>query len=247
MQTLVDIGIVVLAYVFGSIPFGLLIVKLKTGKDIREVESGRTGGTNALRAAGLLAGLLTALLDILKGAASVWVAQAISPNNDWLHILAPIAAIIGHNHSIFLPERDENGKLIRLRGGAGGAPSVGGAIGLWPPSILIIPPLGALTFFTIGMASITTMAVALFVIIVFAIRAALGLMPWIDVLYGVAAELLLMWALRPNIRKLLAREERVVGMSLNGWIRKKREESKGRVEKDQEVIGDLQVRHRIGL
>jgi glycerol-3-phosphate acyltransferase PlsY len=228
MQTLIAIGIVLMSYVIGSIPFGLLVVKLKTGKDIRDVESGRTGGTNAMRAAGFWAGLLTALLDIFKAAVSVWLAQAVSPNNDWLHVLAPIAAIVGHNHSIFLPEYDENGKFVRLRGGAGGAPSVGGAIGLWPPSILIILPLGALTFFTIGIASITTMAVALFVIIVFATRAALGLMPWIDVLYGVAAEILLIWALRPNIKKLLAGKERVVRLSLNGWIRKRREAARGK-------------------
>ena len=67
MQIVFDIGIILLAYLFGSIPFGLLIVKLKTGKDIREVESGRTGGTNAMRAAGFWAGFATAMLDILKG------------------------------------------------------------------------------------------------------------------------------------------------------------------------------------
>ena len=55
MQIVLDLVAVVLAYVIGSIPFGLVIVKLKTGKDIREVESGRTGGTNALRAAGFWA------------------------------------------------------------------------------------------------------------------------------------------------------------------------------------------------
>jgi acyl phosphate:glycerol-3-phosphate acyltransferase len=230
MQTLVDIGIVLIAYVFGSIPFGLLIVKLKTGKDIREVESGRTGGTNAMRAAGFWAGFLTALMDILKGAASVWVAQAISPNNDWVHVLAPIASIIGHNYSLFLPERDENGKFIRLRGGAGGAPTVGGALGLWPPSLLIILPLGALAFFTLGIASVTTMTVALFAIIVFAVRAAQGLMPWAYVFYGVAAEILLIWALRPNLQKLFAGQERVVKYSLYGKIRERREASKGKTE-----------------
>ena len=66
MQIVFDIGIILLAYLFGSIPFGLLIVKLKTGKDIRKVESGRTGGTNAMRAAGFWAGVATAALDILK-------------------------------------------------------------------------------------------------------------------------------------------------------------------------------------
>lgn len=224
MQTLIDIGIVLVAYIFGSIPFGLLIVKMSTGKDIRKVESGRTGGTNAMRAAGFWAGLLTALMDILKGAASVWAARAFSPDHLWLHVVAPIAVIIGHNYSIFLIERDANGKIIRLRGGAGGAPSVGGAFGLWAPSLLIILPLGALTFFSLGIASVTTMSVALFAIIIFAIRAAQNAMPWSYVLYGVLAEILLLWALRPNIRKLVAGQERVVKYSLYGWIRKRREE-----------------------
>jgi len=223
MQIVFDLGIILLAYIFGSIPFGLLIVKLKTGKDIRQVESGRTGGTNAMRAAGFWAGFATALLDIIKGAASVWVAQIFTPDGHWLHVVAPLAAILGHNYSIFLPRRDENGKIIGLAGGAGGAPSVGGAIGLWWPSILIILPLGMLTFFSLGIASVTTMAVAIFAIIVFAVRASQGLMPWIDVLYGVGAEILLVWALRPNLKKLIEGNERVVKYSLNGWLRARRE------------------------
>src|ERR671919_3078705 len=111
MQILFDIGAVVIGYFLGSIPFGLVIVKLKTGKDIRTIESGRTGGTNAVRAAGFGAGLLTAILDILKGAASVWLAQMILPENHLIHVLAPLAAILGHNYSVFLISRDETGKL----------------------------------------------------------------------------------------------------------------------------------------
>lgn len=61
------IGVLILAYLIGSIPFGLIIVKLSTGKDIRSVESGRTGGTNAMRAAGVWAGVATAIFDTLKG------------------------------------------------------------------------------------------------------------------------------------------------------------------------------------
>ncbi len=222
MQIAFDIGVIILAYVFGSIPFGLLIVKLKTGKDIREVESGRTGGTNAMRAAGFWAGFATAMLDILKGAVGVWLARWLSPDHHRVHVVAPLCAILGHNYSIFLTERDVNGKF-RLRGGAGGAPSVGGAMGIWPGSILIILPLGMLTFFTIGIASITTMAVALFAIIVFAIRASQGLMPWIYVWYGVGAEILLVWALRPNLKKLFEGNERIVKYSLNGWLKARRE------------------------
>lgn len=223
MQLAIDIGIILIAYVFGSIPFGLIIVKLKTGKDIREVESGRTGGTNAMRAAGFWPGFATAMLDILKAALAVWVAKWISPENDWIHVIAPLAAILGHNYSIFMPERDENGKFVRLRGGAGGAPSVGGALGLWPSSILIILPLTMLTFFTLGIASITTLAAASFAIILFAVRASNGLMPWIDVWYGVGAGILLIWALRPNLKKLFEGNERVVKYSLNGWLRARRD------------------------
>jgi len=220
-QILIDAGVILLAYVIGSVPFGLLIVKLRTGKDIREIASGRTGGTNAMRAAGFWAGIFTALFDILKGASAVWIAQAASPH-PLLHALAPVAAILGHNHSIFLPEFDENRRFKGLRGGAGGAPSVGGAFGLWPGSLAIILPLGALIFFTLGYASVTTMSVALFAVIIFSVKAIQGSLPWVYVLYGVLAEALLVWALRPNLKNLLAGTERVVGISLHGWLKARR-------------------------
>jgi glycerol-3-phosphate acyltransferase PlsY len=73
-----------LAYLIGSIPSGLLVVKIATGKDVREIESGRTGGTNAMRAAGPLAGLFTALLDVFKGAGAVWVGQSLFSSPDWI-------------------------------------------------------------------------------------------------------------------------------------------------------------------
>lgn len=223
MQIVIGIGMILLAYIIGSIPFGWLIVKMKNGKDIRVIESGRTGGTNAMRAAGFWAGLLTAIMDILKGAIAVWTAKAILPGAHMLHMLAPIAAIIGHNYSIFMPERNEQGRIVRLKGGAGGAPTLGGAFGLWGPSIFIIFPLGALVFFTLGIASITTMSIAFSALIIFAVRAWMGLMPWVDVLYGVLAALLLIWALRPNLKKLFSGQERIVRQSLHGWIKSKRE------------------------
>jgi glycerol-3-phosphate acyltransferase PlsY len=222
MQTLIGIGVVIIGYIIGSIPFGLLIVKMKTGKDIRTVESGRTGGTNAVRAAGFGAGLLTALLDILKGAASVWLAQTLLPASQVVHILAPLAAILGHNYSLFLIHRDESGKL-RFHGGAGGAPALGGAMGLWLPIFPIVFAAGALVWFTIGIASLTTMAIGLIVTIVFAVRSWLGLLEPVTIWYGVIAELLLIWALRPNIKKLLAGNERVVKFSLNGWLKARKQ------------------------
>ena len=222
MQILVDAGIAVLGYILGSIPFGMLIVKSKTGKDLREIESGRTGGTNTVRAAGFWAGLATAILDILKGASSVWLAQTFSPENQLLHVLAPVCAILGHNYSIFLMRHDESGKL-RFHGGAGGAPALGGAVGLWPLMFPIAFGAGALIWFTIGIASVTTMSIALIVTIVFAIRAYLGYQNPVDILYGILALFLLVWALRPNIKKLIEGKERVVSLSLNGWLRARKQ------------------------
>jgi len=222
MQILAGIGAVIIGYILGSIPFGLLIVKMKTGKDIRKVESGRTGGTNAVRAAGFGAGLLTAILDILKGAVSVWLAQAFMPQDHLIHILAPLAAILGHNYSVFLIDRDESGKL-RFHGGAGGAPALGGAVGLWPWMFPIVFTVGALVWFTLGIASVTTMTIGLIVIIVFGIRVSLGYQEPVDIWYGIIAELFLIWALRPNLKKLFAGQERVVKFSLNGWLKARKE------------------------
>ncbi len=218
MQLLVEASVILLAYIFGSIPFGLLIVKIGTGKDIRQVASGRTGGTNAGRAAGTWAGVLTGLMDGAKAIAAVWVAQAVSPGNHWLHVIAALAAILGHNYSIFIIERNEKGQL-RLHGGAGGGPTVGGAIGLWWPSAFIILPIAILVFIGIGYASVTTMSIALIVTGVFAVRYALGLSPLPDVIYGVIAFFMLVWALRPNIRALIEGRERFHGW--RPWRKKK--------------------------
>lgn len=211
MQLLIEASVILLAYFFGSIPFGLLIVKLSTGKDIRQVASGRTGGTNAGRAAGTWAGILTGILDGAKGAASVWMAQAVAPGNPWLHVIAPLVAILGHNYSIFIIERDDKGRL-RLHGGAGGGPTVGGAIGLWWPSAFIILPIAILVFVGIGYASITTMSIALIATVIFSVRYRLGLAPLPDVFYGIIAFIMLVWALRPNIKALIEGRER-----FHGW------------------------------
>lgn len=211
MPSVLIVVIVLLAsYLLGSIPFGLLIVKLRTGKDIRQVESGRTGGTNAMRAAGVWAGLGTAIADMLKSAVTVWLARWLLPGNVWLEILSPVMAILGHNYSIFLVERDDRGR-IRLRGGAGGAPAVGGSFGLWYPSLFIIVPLAAAILYFGGYASVATMSAALLSTIIFIYRAAIGASPWEYAIYGLLAEAVLIWALRPNIRRLLNGTERVVG------------------------------------
>ena len=212
MLVLARIAVLFLAYLIGSIPFGLIIVRLSTGKDIRSIESGRTGGTNAMRAAGFWAGLGTGILDVVKGYAAVYISHLLIPGNHvWMEVLAPFCAIIGHNYSIFLLERNENGWL-RFRGGAGGATCLGGSVGLWFPSLFIILPIAGLIYYFVGYASVTTLSIALLSTLIFTIRAWLGLNPWQYAVYGILAFIALAWALRPNIQRLISGNERIVGL-----------------------------------
>jgi glycerol-3-phosphate acyltransferase PlsY len=181
-----------------------------------------------MRVAGVWAGAGTAIADALKAAVAVWIARGMTGGGEpWIEAVAGALAILGHNYSIFLLRR-EDGK-IQLRGGAGGACSFGAAMGLWPPAGLIILPLVAAIFYGIGYASVTTMSVSFLAGIIFAIRAALGLDPWAYVGYAILAELLVIWALQPNIKRLLKGDERLVGWRARKQIHDEPEESgKGR-------------------
>lgn len=210
MPFLTQAGILILAYLIGSIPFGFIIVKIRTGEDIRDIQSGRTGGTNAMRAAGFVFGLSTGILDVLKGYFSVVIASNLSNENPWIMVLAPVLTIIGHNYSIFLMQRNEEGKL-KVGGGAGGATTLGGAMGLWPPSGIIILIISLLIWYFVGYASVTTMMMAFLSIIIFSYRACIGIDPWQFIIYGVLAEIIVMYALRPNIKALKNGTERLHG------------------------------------
>ncbi|MEJ2484213.1 MAG: glycerol-3-phosphate acyltransferase [Anaerolineales bacterium] len=206
------IGMFLLAYLIGSIPFGYIVVKIKSGKDIRTIQSGRTGMTNAMRAAGVGAGLLTVLLDITKGATAVAIAR-LHPSfqQPWLLIIIPLLVIIGHNYSIFMLSKQVSGKL-KIGGGAGGAACLGGSLGLWWPSSIIVLIIGILIYYFVGYASVTTMSIALSSTIIFALRA-INIDPssWAYAAYGFVAEILLVISLRPNIQRLKKGTERLHG------------------------------------
>ncbi len=204
------------AYLFGAIPFGFIVVKAFSGKDVRQEGSGRTGGTNAGRAAGFKAGALTGILDFFKAALAVWLAQFLVPNTPWVAALAGLITISGHNYSIHLLERDADG-FITLRGGAGGAPCLGAAFGLFFPSLFIILPIAMIALFVIGYASVATLSISFLAAILFTIRAIMGLGPWEYVGYGVGAIILLIIALKPNLVRLMNGTERIVGLRV--WLR----------------------------
>jgi glycerol-3-phosphate acyltransferase PlsY len=220
MPWIIAVTMTIVGYLLGSIPFGLVIVRWKTGQDLRQIGSGRTGGTNAARAAGFWAGLATALLDIFKVTFSVWLASWLSGGNSWTEALAGAAAILGHNNSLFLIKRVRNEQTGQSRwefpGGAGGAPAVGGALALFPISVLFMLPAGLFFLFVIGYASVATLSVGLVAILVFVIRALFYDGPWGHVLYGVLTLTFQLWALRPNLGRLFNGTERVYSKSLRG-------------------------------
>ncbi len=83
---------------------------------------------------------------------------------------------------------------------------------MWLPSLFVIVPFGAVIYYFGGYASITTISVALLSTIVFAYRAWLGLNPWQYAIYGLLAFIALAWSLKPNIKRLIEGNERVVGL-----------------------------------
>jgi len=196
---------VVLAYLIGSIPFGFLIVKFFSGKDVRQEGSGRTGGTNAMRAAGFWAGFFTAFSDIFKSTFAVWLAQTLLPTEQQPlgMVLAGLASIIGHNYSIYM----------KFKGGAGGAPCVGGAMAIWWPSAFFIIPICAFILWAVGYASIATLSASLIVTAIFAYLAFVSkTLDPIFIWFGVGSIILLAWSLRPNFQRLMRGEERLVGL-----------------------------------
>jgi len=92
----------VAAYLLGSIPFGLLVVKAAAGTDIRKTGSGNIGAANVARNAGAVAGALTLLLDAAKGYLAVWLASHFTAGSIRMMMLAAVLAVVGHMFPIWL-------------------------------------------------------------------------------------------------------------------------------------------------
>lgn len=111
MTALTFTAAVVVAYLLGSIPFGLIIGKLKSGIDVRQQGSGKTGATNVMRSVGRKFGVLTIVLDVAKAAGAVLLARVIvssevmvagiATQQELAQVLAGFAAIAGHNWPVF--------------------------------------------------------------------------------------------------------------------------------------------------
>ena len=210
MQQLLRIAIVLItAYLLGSIPFGYLIVRARSGADIRETGSGGTGATNVTRRAGKLAGVLTLVLDALKGAAAILIARLIIdspvPSSDvdsgsWAIAGAALLVIIGHMFPVWLG----------FRGGKGVATGVGVFLVLAPIAVLgagavFLVIVFATRYVSLG-SIIAASTIPLFVWLQHGlIRSVDGL--WPTMVAAVVGAALVIFAHRANIQRLLQGKE----------------------------------------
>jgi acyl phosphate:glycerol-3-phosphate acyltransferase len=99
---MIPLAALLLAYLLGSIPFGYLLVKWKTGADVRASGSGNIGATNVTRTTGRAAGLATLALDVGKGYLAVWIAGLLTGHDSLWMSLAALAVMGGHAYPVFL-------------------------------------------------------------------------------------------------------------------------------------------------
>lgn len=134
---MIPVLVLIAAYLLGGIPFGYLIVRMNTGRDIRDSGSGNIGATNVLRTTGRGAAVLTLILDILKGVTAVWLADRLTYHDPLWMSLAAVAVMAGHAFPVFLG----------FRGGKAVASFIGAFLYLTP-----IPLLAAMFILVVTVA-----------------------------------------------------------------------------------------------
>jgi len=206
------VAVIVIAYLLGSIPFGLIIGKLKSGVDIREHGSGKTGATNVMRTAGTKLGVLTIVLDVVKAAGAVMLATVIIDSGSgsftigsvsvyWQHVAqvaAGLAVIAGHNWPVF----------AKFKGGRGVTAYFGTVFAIFPPAGIFgaeVVAIAALRSRHMSLGSLLGALAALCLMIPLTI---LYNFPLIYLAYGLVVIALVVYQHRDNIKRLRQGTER---------------------------------------
>lgn len=186
---------ILLAYLSGSIPYGLILTKFVGGIDVRKIGSGNIGTTNVLRTGNKAIAAATLLFDFLKGFLPVYFASCIGTEGTILYIIA-FAAVIGHIYPIWL----------KYQGGKGVATTLGV---FWALSI----PLGVFsTFMWLSIARFSKIS-SLSSLCTFTLSPLFAVMV---LSYPLAAfccvmTILIYWTHRSNIQRLIAGKEKIIG------------------------------------
>ncbi len=199
-------GVIFLAYLLGAVPFGNVAGRLAGGIDLRRHGSGRTGATNTLRTLGPAWAAVVLLLDVGKGAAAIAVARFLYQADafvavEWVAATAGLAAVAGHNWSVF----------IGFRGGRGVATTGGGLLVLTPLTVAVLVPLMLLVIWRTRYVSAASITGSVAAPLAAAAFAGLGLNGWPAVGYAGIAGVLIIASHRDNIVRLRAGTERRIG------------------------------------
>jgi len=194
--------LLVCAYLIGGIPFGYLLVKLTTGRDVREFGSGNIGATNVLRTTGRGVGIATLALDILKGAAAVWLTGRFTGGSVLWMSAAALAVMAGHGFPIFL----------KFKGGKAVASFIGAFLVLTPVALLAVVVLfvivvAATRYISLG----SIVAAGVFPLAVWLIQRP----AWPPIAASVIAAGFIIWRHRANIGRLRAGNENVFSFGGN--------------------------------
>ncbi len=186
-----------LGYLLGSIPFGVLLTRFAGAGDLRSIGSGNIGATNVLRTGRKGLAAATLLLDLLKGAAAVWLADWLFPGDG---VVAAAAAFIGHCYPIWL----------RFKGGKGVATMMGIVLALhWPMGLVYaLVWLGLLA--TVRISSVAGMAAAVSAPVSGAVFGRFDL-----VMLVLALAAIVLWKHRDNIERLIDGTEPRIGRKRN--------------------------------
>jgi len=205
MIALQIVGMVVLGYLIGAIPVGVIIGRLRRGIDVREHGSGSMGMTNVMRTVGRAAGAFVFLADVAKGAIAVALAWAIiGPSSDmffWGQVAGGVAAVIGHSWPVY----------VGFRGGRGVSTGFGAMLVLsWPvaliPLAVFILVVGLSRYVSLGsILGAFTMLLAMIPFIVYDIE------PLAYIVFVAVVALLVIFRHRGNIQRLLAGTESKIG------------------------------------
>jgi len=186
------LAVVIVSYLIGAIPTGLIVVRLLSGEDIRRHGSGNIGTVNVLRVAGLATAIVVLAVDILKGLVPIMLAVRVGAPPSAV-VLGGLAAIAGHNWSVFL----------RFQGGKGIATSFGVLLGLSWSAAAVAAAVWIVTVAITRYASLgSLLAVVSVPITLWRFR-----QPEEYVSFGVIAALFAIYRHRANLQRLVAGTE----------------------------------------